>query len=142
MNNEIKRSWFFTQSVEEVWEFLTVAENIEKWLMPNNFVLEVNHEFTFTTNAIPDLGLDGTFYCKVLEIVLHKKLVYSWKGGLSKSSPSLDTIVEWTLHSSEKGTELKLIHTGFKEENKIIHNAMYHGWDEHIQKMTKNLNSN
>lgn len=39
----------------------------------------------FTTNPISSLGLDGNFYCKVLEIIPLKKLSYSWKGGSSEN---------------------------------------------------------
>lgn len=141
MNTEIKRNWFFNQSPEQVWEYLTRSELIKIWLMPNDFKLEVGHEFTFTTNPIPPLELNGTFYCKVIEFIPQKKLVYSWKGGLTKSNPSLETIVEWNLEAKEGGTELKLVHTGFTSENESILNAMYGGWDDHIQKMIKDLNS-
>lgn len=141
MNNEIKRNWFYTQSSEEVWEYLTKSELIEKWLMPNDFKLEVGHEFTFSTNPIPPLELNGTFYCKVMEIIPLKRLVYSWQGGSSKSNPTLKTIVEWTLEAKEDGTELKLVHTGFTADNESILNAMYGGWDDHIQKMIKALNT-
>jgi len=141
MKTHIKRHWLFTQSKEEVWEYLTKPELIAKWLMPNNFKLEEGHEFTFTTNPIPQLGLSGTFYCKVIEIVPIQKLVYSWQGGVSKTNPTLETIVEWTLESKGEGTKLNLIHTGFTKDNESILNAMYGGWDDHIQKILKDLNT-
>lgn len=140
MDKQINRKWFFNHSSEKVWEFLTQAEHIEKWLMPNDFKLELGHQFTFTTNPIPDLGLSGTFYCEVLEIDPLKKLVYSWQGGMTKENPTLFTSVQWTLESKDGGTELSLVHTGFKEANEIIRGAMYEGWDQHIQKMITNLN--
>lgn len=140
MNKEIKRDWTFDQSTQEVWDYLTRAELIEKWLMPNNFNLELGHEFTFTTNPIPSLGLNGTFYCKVLEIIPLQKLVYSWQGGSSKDNPTLETVVQWTLEAKNGKTELQLVHSGFKHENETIFGAMYNGWDEHIQKMIKKLN--
>lgn len=140
MKTEIKRDWFFNQSIQEVWDYLTKAELIEKWLMPNDFELKVGHEFKFTTNPIPAMDLSGTFNCKVLEIIPLKKLVYSWAGGLTEENPSLETIVEWTLETRDDGTELKLVHHGFKQENESILDAMYHGWDKHIQNMVKNLN--
>jgi len=139
MNNEIKRQWFYDQPANEIWAYLTKAELIESWLMPNDFKPEVGHEFTFKTNPIPDLGLSGTFHCKVLEIVPLERLVYSWNGGLSKQQPTLKTIVEWTLVAKENGTELQLIHRGFTDLNNTIMNAMFHGWDEHIQKMITHL---
>ena len=139
METEIKHKWFYNQTAEEIWEYLTKAELIEKWLMPNDFEPKVGHEFKFTTNPIPSLGLDGNFYCKVLEIVPLKKLVYSWKGGTSKNNLSLETIVEWTLEPKENGIELRLIHSGFKNENQAILTAMFDGWDKNIQKMVNHL---
>jgi len=141
MKNEIRRTWHYTQSPAEVWAYLTTAELIAKWLMPNDFELKEGHEFTFTTNPIPSLDLNGTFYCKVMEIIPHQKLVYSWAGGLSKSNPILKTIVEWTLEEKDGGTILNLVHTGFKDGNASILEAMYGGWDDHIQKMITDLNS-
>ncbi len=142
MKTEIKHNWHYDQSVEEIWEYLTKAELMEKWLMPNDFELIVGHEFKFTTNPIPSLSLDGNFYCKVLEILPLKKLVYSWKGGANKSEPTLDTIVEWTLEAKENGTELRLIHSGFKEENGPIHAGMFDGWNKNIQKMLSHIKPN
>ena len=141
MRTEIKRQWFFKQAPEEVWEYLTRSELIAKWLMPNDFEPIVGHDFKFQTNPIPSLGLDGNFYCKVLEFIPFKKLTYSWKGGLSSEEIALDTIVEWTLKPKEDGTELNLVHSGFKQENHSILTAMFDGWHEHILKMTDSLNS-
>ncbi|GGX29382.1 SRPBCC family protein [Aquimarina muelleri] len=141
MKTEIKHKWFYNQSVEVIWEYLTKAELIEKWLMPNDFEPIVGHEFKFTTNPVPGLALDGIFYCKVLEITPLKKLVYSWKGGSSKNKVTFDTIVEWTLESKDNGTELRLVHSGFKEENGSILTAMFDGWDKNIQKMFNHIKS-
>jgi len=139
MINVIKRNWFYNNPREEVWEYLTNAELISKWLMPNNFKLEVGYEFEFWTNPIPELSLDGNFYCKVIEIIPQKKLVYSWRGGPNKNNPTLDTIVTWNLLKAGNRTELRLVHTGFKDENGSILSSMYNGWDEHIQKMITKL---
>lgn len=141
MKTEIKHKWFYNQSAEDIWEYLTKAELIEKWLMPNDFEPKVGHEFKFKTNPIPSLGLDGNFYCKVLEIIPLKKLVYSWKGGMDKNNLTLKTIVEWTLETKENGTELRLVHSGFKKENSSILTAMFDGWDKNIQKMFKHIKS-
>ncbi|MEH6705082.1 MAG: SRPBCC domain-containing protein [Galbibacter orientalis] len=141
MKTEIKHKWFYNQSAEKIWEYLTKAELIEKWLMPNDFEPIVGHEFKFTTNPIPSLGLDGNFYCKVLEITPLEILVYSWKGGTSKNNLTLDTIVEWTLEPKENGTELSLIHSGFKDMNALILTAMYDGWNKNIEKMINHLKS-
>jgi uncharacterized protein YndB with AHSA1/START domain len=142
MQTEIKHTWFFNQSPNEVWEYLTKAELMAQWLMPNNFEPVVGHDFEFRTNPIPSLELDGVMYCKVLEIIPSKKLIYSWKAGPEKGTVTLDTIVEWTLETKNKGTELRLTHSGFKEENISIFTGMTDGWNKNIQKMLNLLNKN
>ncbi|HNP33715.1 MAG TPA: SRPBCC domain-containing protein [Flavobacterium sp.] len=135
MKTEIKNEWIYEQAPNEVWEYLTQADLIALWLMPNNFKAIDGQEFQFTTKPIPSLDLDGIMHCKVLELVPHKKLVYSWKAGPGNGIMTLDTIVEWKLESYGKGTKLYLKQTGFKEANLSIFNGMTEGWKSHIQKM-------
>lgn len=142
MQKEIKHEWIYEQSPSEVWEYLTQAELIALWLMPNNFKPIVGHEFQFRTNAMPALDLDGTFHCKVLEVVPMKKLTYTWKGGSGNGVFPLDTIVEWTLELYGKGTKLKLKHSGFNENNTEIFIGMTDGWLKKIEKMLTLLNAN
>jgi uncharacterized protein YndB with AHSA1/START domain len=141
MQTEIKNEWIYEQSPNEVWEYLTQADLIALWLMPNNFKPIPGHEFQFQTKPIPSLDLDGIFHCKVLEIVPFKKLIYSWKGGTGNGIFTLDTIVDWTLEKHEKGTKLFLKQTGFKEANLSIFTAMTNGWQSNIQKMITHLNA-
>lgn len=138
MQKTIKHQFFFPNSPEDVWEYLTKAELMQQWLMPNNFELILGYDFQFTTKPMPSLQLDGIFHCKVVEIVPFKKLTYTWKAGSGKGDISLDTIVEWTLIVKDNGTELQLKHSGFKEiENFDIYNGMTSGWMQNIQKMSK-----
>lgn len=123
-----------------VMEHIAQSELIALWLMPNNFKAVLGHEFEFRTNPIPSLELNGIFYCKVLELVPHKKLTYSWKGGPNDGITTLDTIVEWTLEERGNETILTLKHIGFKEENYAILMGMTDGWHKNIQKMLNHLN--
>jgi len=142
MQTEIKNEWIYGQGPEQVWEYLTKAELIALWLMPNNFKPILGHEFQFTVKPIPSLDLDGIFYCEVLEIVDYRKLVYSWKGGSGNGVFTLDTVVEWTLEKQGKGgTRLLLKQTGFKEINHSIFTSMTNGWQSNIQKMINHLNA-
>ena len=141
MQNEIKNEWIYEQSPREVWAYLTQADLIARWLMPNNFEAILGHEFQFTTKPIPSLDLDGIFPCKVLEMVPFQKLVYSWKGGPGKGEYTLDTIVKWTLEKHGAGTKLFLEQTGFKENNLSIFTGMTQGWASNIQKMINHLNA-
>jgi uncharacterized protein YndB with AHSA1/START domain len=141
MQKEIKNEWIYEQSPNEVWEYLTQAELIALWLMPNDFKPILGNEFQFRAKPIPSLELDGIFHCKVLEIVPCIKLTYSWKGGSGNGVFTLDTVVEWTLEKYGNGTKLLLRQTGFKGANLAIFNAMTNGWQTNIQKMINHLNA-
>ena len=141
MQTEIKNKWIYEQTPDEVWKYLTQAELIALWLMPNNFEPVLGHEFEFSTKPISNMGLDGVFYCKILEMIPLKKLTYSWKGGPGNGVFTLDTIVEWTLEKFGNGTKLFLKQWGFKEANLAIFNAMTNGWQTNIQKMVNHLNT-
>jgi uncharacterized protein YndB with AHSA1/START domain len=142
MNNEIKNEWISDQSPKEVWSYLTKAELIELWLMPNDFKAISGQKFQFRVKPIPSLDLDGIFDCEVLELIPFEKLTYSWKGGPGNGIITLDTIVEWTLEKHGKGTKLSLKQSGFKETNYSIFTGMTSGWNSNIQKMIKHLNEN
>ncbi len=141
MQKEIKNEWVYEQSPNEVWEYLTQAELIALWLMPNNFKPIPGYEFQFRAKPIPSLDLDGIFYCKVLEIVPFQKLTYSWKGGSGNGVFTLDTVVEWSLEKYGNSTKLFLKQWGFKEANLAIFTAMTEGWQKNIQKMINLLNA-
>jgi uncharacterized protein YndB with AHSA1/START domain len=140
MQNSIHHDWFFEHTPHEVWDYLTKPELLEQWLMKNDFLPIVGHDFQFRTNPIPKLNFDGIFYCKVLEVEPFKKLSYSWKGGPGKGEIALDSIVVWTLHAKDNGTQLFLEHSGFREiEDFSIYSAMNQGWLENIKKIAKLL---
>ena len=141
MTKTINHKFFFPYQPELVWEYLTKAELMQQWLMPNDFLPRAGHDFEFRTKPIPSLDLDGIFYCKVLEIIPYKTLTYSWKGGPGDRQITFDTIVAWTLNSKDNGTELLLEQSGFKEkENFSIYSAMTDGWVKNIEKISKLIN--
>lgn len=140
MLTEIKNEWIYEQSPNEIWNYLTQADLIALWLMPNNFKLILGHEFQFHTNPMSALDLDGVMHCKVLEIIPCQKLVYSWKGGSGNGFFSLDTVVEWTIEKLGNGSKLILKHSGFKETNLAIFTGMTDGWKKKIQNMVNHLN--
>jgi uncharacterized protein YndB with AHSA1/START domain len=136
MTSIVKHQYFFPQAPEMVWEYLTRADLMELWLMPNNFEPIPGFEFQFRIKPVPQLDFDGTVYCKVLEIVPHQKLSYSWKSGPGNGKIDLDSIVVWTLVPKDNGTELLLEHTGFKEiEDFKMYSAVNEGWLVNIKKI-------
>ena len=142
MTKSIHHKFFFPHPPEVVWEYLTKAELISQWLMENDFLPIVGHDFQFRTKPLPNFNFDGIVYCKVLEIIPFKKLSYSWKGGPGNGKITLDSIVVWTLHAKENGTELILKHSGFNEmENFTMYSLMNGGWLKNIQKISTLINA-
>jgi len=141
MQRSIEHKWQYSHSPERVWEYLTKPELIAQWLMENNLRPVVGHQFEFRTKPLPALDFDGIVYCTVLEVVPFQKLSYSWKGGPGGGKITLDSIVVWTLQEKDNGTELHLMHTGFKEmENYTMYTAMDAGWLKNMGKIADLLN--
>ena len=136
MQKSINHKVFFAQPPQEVWEYLTRPELIELWLMKNDFQPIVGHQFQFRINPMPQFDFDGVFYCTVMEIIPFQKLTYSWKGGPGDGRITLDSFVVWTLALKDNGTELQIVHSGFKEiENLLMFNAMNDGWLQNMKKI-------
>lgn len=129
MERTIRHQFTFQQPPEVVWEYLTKPELLAQWLMESDFKPIVGHKFQFGTKPKLKLGFDGRVYCEVLEMVPHQKLVYSWRGGMSKEDPALDSIVVWTLAPTDSGTILTLEQKGFKGlKNFLSYLIMNKGW--------------
>lgn len=138
MTKSIQQQLIFSHPPAVIWEYLTKAELMAQWLMPNDFQPVVGHDFQFRVKPMPGLQLDGIFHCKVLEIVPLKKLSYSWKGGPEPGKVTLDTVVVWKLRPNDKGTELTLEHSGFSEaENLAIYAGMTDGWQKNMRKIAE-----
>jgi uncharacterized protein YndB with AHSA1/START domain len=134
MQRSIKHSFFYSQSPETVWEYLTNTELMSQWLMPNDFEPIPGYDFQFKIKPMPQFDFDGIVNCKVLEIVPFKKLSYSWKAGPGDGKINLDSIVTWTLIAKNNGTELLLDHSGMME-NDGIYSGMNTGWQQNMKKI-------
>jgi uncharacterized protein YndB with AHSA1/START domain len=142
MQKEIKQTWHFHQSPEEVWEYLTQPELIEQWLMKTDFQPVAGCKFQFTFTPKNESRYEGVVNCEVLEVKPFTKLSYSWNGSTNDKSRGFNSLVMWTLIPVENGTELHLQHDGFTLLEDILTHS--NGWivcvkrlDELIKK-TKN----
>jgi uncharacterized protein YndB with AHSA1/START domain len=136
MTKSISHKFFFPHSAEVVWEYLTTAELMAQWLMPNDFEPILGYDFQFRIKPLPAMEFDGIVYCKVLEIVPFKKLSYSWKSGPGEGKITVDSVVAWRLTPKDNGTELSLEHTGFAETvNLALYNGMTEGWLKNMEKI-------
>jgi uncharacterized protein YndB with AHSA1/START domain len=138
VQKEIKHTWRFDQSPEEVWEYLTKPELLEQWLMKTDFQPIVGHKFYFIGGC--DHGEDKVAaHCEVLEIKPYSQLSYSWQTNSVKDNKPFNSTVLWTLTPKENGTELQLLHTGFTVlEDAILHND---GWTRIGNKMVEFFNA-
>jgi uncharacterized protein YndB with AHSA1/START domain len=124
--SSIRTDTFLPYPPERVWQALTDSEQLASWLMPNDFRLEVGHQFTFRTDPAPSGGFDGIVHCQVLELEPPRLLRLSWVGG-----PGLDTIVTWQLVAEGRGTRLLLSHDGFDDKDpgqQAVQRILGGGW--------------
>ncbi len=105
-SDSIVHEIIYPSPIWTVWKALTTAEALAQWLMPNDFVAQVGHRFTFHTK--PQHGWDGIVECQVVELDAPHTLAYTWRGG-----PQLNTLVTFTLEALEGQTKLRLEHSGF-----------------------------
>ena len=115
----------------KVWRALTEPELLAEWLLPlvgrsegaegaERLALEPGTSFTF--QAPPQPGWDGTVACRFLEIEAEKKLTYAWVVG------ELDTVVTFTLTPTASGTRLSLVQSGFEPDQKRNFGGARYGW--------------
>ena len=124
---------------EIIWKALTAGDLIGRWLLmtPTGFEAVKGKRFTFQTKAAG--AWDGVIQCEVLDVVAQQRLVYSWKGGhggnVGYGSP-LDTVVTWTLSKVERGTRLRLVHSGFVlPKNETAYTNMSGGWNKVVPRV-------
>jgi len=133
MEKEIKKTLFFTQPPQEVWEYLTKPELIELWLGKTDFQLIAGCKFHFTDK------LGKIIYCEVLEIKPFTKLSYSWQKNSAKDNKSFNSKVVWTLVAKENGTELQLVHNGFTALEDFT--AHENGWNTCLKRLEELINT-
>jgi uncharacterized protein YndB with AHSA1/START domain len=105
-SDSIVHEMVYPHPIWTVWKALTSSEALAAWLMPNDFVAEVGHRFTFRTQ--PQQTWNGIVECQVVELEAPYKLAYTWRGG-----PLLNTLVTFTLEAQAGQTRLRLEHSGF-----------------------------
>ncbi|MDM5334403.1 SRPBCC domain-containing protein [Ureibacillus composti] len=111
MNNklpDITQTVLVNAPIQKVWNYVSTAEGIASWFMPNDFKLEEGFEFHIQSPF-------GPSPCKVLEIDKPNRLSFQW-----------DTdgwVVTFILKEVGDQTEFTLIHGGWKEGEEIIEKA-------------------
>ncbi|HEX3666109.1 MAG TPA: SRPBCC domain-containing protein [Rhizomicrobium sp.] len=136
MKQEIVVEEIFPHAPQTIWKALTAGELIARWLhmTPSGFAPHAGTKFTYQTT--PAGEWDGVIRCEVLEVVPEQRLVYAWRGGHETNAgygARLDTIVTFTLAKDDKGTRLRVIHSGFElPRNETAYRNMSGGWKKVI----------
>jgi uncharacterized protein YndB with AHSA1/START domain len=106
---------------EKVWRALTDPTLLSEWLLPAlGLELKPGAEFTFKTQPQP--GWDGVVNCRFIEIEPNHKLSWAWVVG------DIDTVVTFTLTPSASGTQLSVVQSGFKANQKQNFGGARYGW--------------
>ena len=138
-NQEIVVEANLPHAPEAIWKALTMGELIGRWLAmtPTGFEAVKGKHFTYQTTAAG--AWDGVIRCQVLEVIPHQRLVYSWKGGHPSNvgyGSLLDTVVTWTLTRVDKGTRLRMVHSGFVlPRNEGAYKNMSGGWKKVVPRV-------
>lgn len=152
MERNIRIQRLLPHPVARVWRALTDASVLSSWLMPNDFVPLVGHQFTFSMKA--QRGWDGLTHCEVIELDPPALVAYSYRGKASCEKTlscagiqsekakaavkgiftELDTVLRFRLSpevacdGTEK-TRLTLEHTGYRGLKLILVSyVMGAGW--------------
>jgi uncharacterized protein YndB with AHSA1/START domain len=129
----------FPHAPETIWKALTTRELIGRWIrmVPTGFELVKGKHFTFQTT--PAGPWDGVIRCEVLEVIPNERLAYAWKSGDEVNvgyGSRLDTVVTWILARVERGTRLRLVHSGFVlPKNDTAFRNMGEGWKEVVSRV-------
>lgn len=113
----------------KVWRTLTEPELLAQWVMANDLLPVVGHNFTFRMEPSP--WWDGIVQCEVLEVEAPRRLRYTWNSG--PAATPLNTVVTWTLTPMPNGgTSLLLEQTGFTPGH--AYEGAKNGWREKIER--------
>lgn len=126
----IRVDQFLPHPPEKVWRALTDPDLMARWLMPNDFRLEIGHKFTFRTDPVPAVGFGGIGHSEVLGFEDGKMLQIAWRAAPADPS-NLDSTVTFTLHPEGSGTRLFVEHDGFDPNNPYhtrARNMLGSGW--------------
>ncbi|HSZ84479.1 MAG TPA: SRPBCC domain-containing protein [Puia sp.] len=98
----------YNSPVEKVWKALTDKDDMKKWYFEiAEFKPVVGFEFQFTGE---NEGRIFLHLCKIEEVVLNKKLKYSWR---YEGQPG-NSFVTFELFDEKGKTRLKLTHEGLE----------------------------
>jgi len=125
---------------EKIWRAVTDSKLLENWTtMPNNIKPELGYKFEFKADPKSKFGeWDKTIRCKITELVLNKKISFTWQFELMRG----ETLVSIEITEKEGVTELTLTHSGFEadtEKGEYWRNNSADGWRDLLSRLKLTL---
>ena len=121
----------FPHPPEKLWRALTEGPLLAQWLMNNNFEPVLGRKFQFRADPMPNWN--GIIDCEVLIVEPLKQLSYSW-GTLGLASAVL-----FTLTPAERGTHLRMEHSGFRPDQQQAYGGAKYGWQRFFNNLERLL---
>jgi Uncharacterized conserved protein len=119
----------FRAPIARVWKAITDVEEMRRWYFDlKEFKPEVGFEFQFT---VEHEGFTYEHHCKIKEVILGKKLAYSWR----YEGHEGDSLVTFELFADGGKTRLKLTHEGletFPKTPSFARKNFMEGWTQII----------
>jgi len=102
-------------NVDEVWRLWTTSAGLAEWLAPARVQLRVGgaYEVRFLPDNPP--GTRGSEGCRVLSVLPHRMLSFTWNAPPHLSTRRQLTWVVVQLREADGGTVVKLTHTGWPQ---------------------------
>jgi uncharacterized protein YndB with AHSA1/START domain len=133
----IEKDVILEADADRVWKALTNKDELSRWMMmPTNFNPKVGAKFYFQAN--PNEEWTDKVTGKVKELDKNKKLSFTWNSDQLRN----ETLVTFTLSEKENKTELKLIHSGWEEnedDKNEMRNLYNEGWGQRLFENLKEL---
>jgi len=126
MRLDISMEELFPAPIDRVWHALTDPGMIERWLMrPDGYEAKVGARFILRETSRADCS--GQVECEVLELSPPNRMVWSWRGAEDPATTRL--VID--LEAEERGTSLKLRHTGESDERTV--RGTTGGWTDKLR---------
>ena len=111
---------------EKIWRALTQPHLITEWLMKNDFMPVVGHDFKLSADW-------GAVDCRVTAVEPNRTLAYTW------GAYGLESVVTWTLTPTPTGTLLRMEQAGFRPDQEQAYQGAKYGWKKFFTSLDQAL---